>query len=126
MHFEVAKNGANQNPANYLKSANLSYDYDTSKVPETVSPSGGWRWPLDEPIVITQIYGATFWTKYLNYDFHTGIDMKRSGESGSPVFAVSAGTLYRGSIACGGGNLRYVKVDQGDGLSTYYLHVNYI
>lgn len=126
LHLEVTKNGANQNPANYLKPANLSYDYDTSKVPETVSPSGNWRWPLDEPIVITQIYGATFWTKYLHYDFHTGIDMKKSGDAGASVFAASSGTLYRGSIACGGGSLRYVRVDQGDGLSTYYLHVNYI
>jgi peptidoglycan hydrolase CwlO-like protein len=126
LHFEVTKNGVNQNPANYLESASISYDYDTSRVPETISTSGSWRWPLDEPIVITQIYGATFWTKYLHYDFHTGIDMKKSGNAGASVFAVSSGTLYRGSISCAGGNLRYVRVDQGDGLSTYYLHVNYI
>ncbi len=125
LHFEVTKNGANINPEVYLRSTNLSYDYDTSKVPETVNPSGSWRWPLDDPITITQIYGATFWTKFLNYDFHTGIDMKQSGNSGANVFAVSKGTLYRGSIACGSGTLRYVKVDHGDNLSTYYLHVNY-
>lgn len=126
LHFEVAKNGAHQNPAGYLKSASLSYDYDTNQVPETVNPGGSWRWPLDEPITITQIYGATFWTKYLHYNFHTGIDMKRSGEPGAAVFAVNKGALYRGAIACGGGTLRYVKVDHGDGLASYYLHVNYI
>lgn len=125
LHFEVTKNGANINPEVYLRTTNLSYDYDTSKVPETVSPSGSWRWPLNDPITITQIYGATFWTKFLHYDFHTGIDMKQTGSSSADVFAVSKGALYRGSIACGGGTLRYVKVDHGDNLSTYYLHVNY-
>jgi len=125
LHFEVTKNGANQNPETYLRSTNLSYDYDTSKVPETVNSSGSWRWPLDDPIIITQIYGATFWTKFLHYDFHTGIDMKQGGNSGANVFAVSKGSLYRGSIACGDGTLRYVKVDHGDNLSTYYLHVNF-
>jgi peptidoglycan hydrolase CwlO-like protein len=125
LHFEVTKNGAHLNPETYLKPTNLSYDYDTSKVPETVNPSGSWRWPLDDPITITQIYGTTFWTKFLNYDFHTGIDMKQTGNSGAGVFSVSKGILYRGSIACGSGTLRYVKVDHGDNLSTYYLHVNY-
>ena len=125
LHFEVTKNGANINPEVYLRPTNLSYDYDTAKVPETVSPSGSWRWPLDDPITITQIYGATFWTKFLHYDFHTGIDMKQGGNSGANVFAVSKGSLYRGSIACGDGTLRYVKVDHGDNLSTYYLHVNF-
>lgn len=126
VHFEVVTNGAHQNPQSYLKPTNLSYDYDTSTVTETVSPGGNWRWPLDDPIVITQIYGATFWTKYLHYDFHTGIDMKKRDDSAAAVFAVSKGTLYRGSVSCGGGTLRYVKIDHGDSLSTYYLHVNYI
>lgn len=126
LHYEIAKDNSHQNPEGYLRSANLSYDYDTSKIPETVNPSGSWRWPLDEPITITQIYGTTFWTRYLHYDFHTGIDMKKNGDAGAGVFATSKGTLYRGSVSCGGGTLRYVRVDHGDNLSTYYLHVNYI
>ena len=57
---------------------------------------------------------------------HTGIDLisKSSGEYA--IKAVRSGTLYRGSIACGGGLLRYVRVDhKDDSEDTYYLHVNY-
>jgi murein DD-endopeptidase MepM/ murein hydrolase activator NlpD len=41
------------------------------------------------------------------------------------IKSVKDGKLFRGSIKCGSGLLRYVRVDHGEGLNTYYLHVNY-
>lgn len=125
LHFEVIRDGSHQNPASHLKPMSLSYDYDTSKIPETMSPSGNWNWPLNEPIVVHQIYGETTWIKILNlwYKFHTGIDISSSDKV---VKAVKKGKLYRGGITCGGGTLRYVKLEHADeNISTYYLHINY-
>jgi murein DD-endopeptidase MepM/ murein hydrolase activator NlpD len=65
----------------------------------------------------------TPWAKLGSYGGgpHTGIDMYASG--GTSVRAVRDGTLSRGSIGCGGGQLPYKKIDHGDGISTYYLHM---
>lgn len=126
LHFEISAGGAHANPEKYLKSISLSYAYDTSKIPETMNPHGSWNWPMNEPITITQIYGMSYWARVFNYyngGPHTGVDVQ------SPnlfVKAVKNGVLYRGSIACGGGTLRYVKVDHQDSdIDTYYVHVNY-
>jgi hypothetical protein len=54
---------------------------------------------------------------------HTGLDMINPGNL--TVKAVKPGTLFLGSIACGGGTLRYVHVKQDDNYDTFYLHVNY-
>jgi len=125
LHFEVVKNGTRQNPEAFLGPASLDYAYDTSQIPETINPGGSWIWPINNPIRITQIYGNTYWTQYLHYSFHTGIDMQNSSGD-TMVKAVKQGKLFRGSIACGGGALRYVRVEQSDGIDSYYLHVNYI
>ena len=124
LHFEVTKDKLTVNPAQYLSSKSINWD-DGPDGP--FSFSGSWRWPVEEPIRITQGYGMTFYASTLHYyggNPHTGIDMI-SDNGGFKVMAVKPGTLFRGAIACGGGTLRYVHVEQGDGLSTYYLHVNY-
>lgn len=126
LHFEVTKDDSRQDPSGLLGGANLSYAYDTSQIPETINPGGSWIWPVNDPIRITQIYGHTYWTQYLHYDFHTGIDMQNSNGD-TMVKAVKPGKLFRGSIACGGGTLRYVRVEHDqDNVDSYYLHVNYI
>lgn len=120
LHFEVAKDKVNQNPANYLKSISIVWDNS----PDPVFGFGGsWTWPLNDPVRITQGYGHTAYSsRYANHT-HTGIDMVNGDLQ---VKAVSNGTLYRGSISCGGGTLKYVHVKhKDDGLDTYYLHVNY-
>lgn len=125
LHFEVVKDGSSQNPAGYLK--NISLMFETNVNPFT--PSGSWDWPIFEPVRITQEYGDTFWSRLGWYGGgpHTGIDMV-SGSFDNPgprtVKSVQDGTLYRGSISCGGGTLRYARVDQADGIQTYYLHLN--
>lgn len=125
LHFEVVKDGNPQNPASYLK--NISLMFEDNVVHFT--PSGGWEWPIFEPVRITQEYGDTFWSRLGWYGGgpHTGIDMV-SGTLEAPgprvAKAVSDGTLNRGSISCGGGTLRYARVDQADGTQAYYLHLN--
>jgi len=125
LHFEVQKDGHHQPPANYLR--NISLNFEENVVPFT--PGGSWDWPIIEPVRVTQEYGETFWTRqgWLWYNFHTGIDIV-SGSSDSPgprtVKAVQNGTLYRGSVPCGGRTLKYARVDQADGIQTFYVHVN--
>lgn len=123
LHFEVVRSGAHQNPAGYLK--NISIIWDNSPDGQ-FSFSGSWDWPMDEPIRVTQGYGDTYWSRMGWYGGgpHTGIDI--NSNNSSSVKSVAEGTLYRGSIACGGGTLRYVHVKhKNDGIDTYYLHVNY-
>jgi murein DD-endopeptidase MepM/ murein hydrolase activator NlpD len=67
----------------------------------------------------------TFFAATLRYyggQPHTGIDMINNNLN---IKSVANGTLYRGSIGCRGGTLRYVHVKHDDGMNTYYLHVNY-
>lgn len=125
LHFEVQLNVQPQDPARYLKNIPLNYDYDTGKIPEFVNPQGSWDWPVEEPVLIEQIYGMSYWARVFNYYGgapHTGIDMY--SQNNSRAKAVRDGTLYKGSISCGGGNLRFARVDQADGIQTYYLHIN--
>lgn len=120
LHFEVVRSKSHQNPANFLKSIGITW----SNSPDgAFSFSGSWDWPLSEPVRITQGYGRTAYSQRYANDQHTGIDMVSENRE---VKAVRKGKLYRGSIACGGGTLKYVHVDHADDdLDTYYLHVNY-
>lgn len=133
LHFEIANNGAHTNPAGYLGGKDVAWDLCSPNswwgqiygCDSTFSFTGSWRWPMDDPITITQGYGMTAFARAGHYggNSHTGIDMTADNLS---VKAVKKGVLYRGSIACGGGTLRYVKVDHDDSdIDTYYLHINY-
>lgn len=127
LHFEVANNGANSNPSSYLKSQDIDWDLDGwYGHDDPFSFSGSWAWPINGKPRVTQGYGMTAYARSGAYGGgpHTGVDMV-SGDMA--VKAVKEGSLYRGSIACGGGTLRYVKVKHKDSdIDTYYLHVNYV
>lgn len=120
LHFQVAQNSELRNPFDYLSSKSIEWD----NADPQPSFNGSWNWPINDPIKITQGYGHTSYSAIYANGFHTGVDMVST--QSNDVKAVKNGVLYRGAIACGGGTLRYVRVDQGDNLSTYYLHVNYI
>jgi peptidoglycan hydrolase CwlO-like protein len=127
LHFEVAKDNVHRDPAGYLKSIDASWNNNPDS---SFGFSGNWDWPVDDPAKINQGYGMTYYARVRRaYGGapHTGIDMFSKTSGNYTVKAVKAGTLYRGSIACGGGLLRYVRVQHQDdsSLSTYYLHVNY-
>lgn len=126
LHFEVVKNNVNNNPAAYLKSKEVNWNLDGwYGHDDPFAFTGSWEWPINGKPTINQGYGMTAYARSGAYGGggHTGLDMIGDGLS---VKAVKPGTLYRGSIACGGGTLRYVKVEQTDSIATYYLHVNYI
>jgi peptidoglycan hydrolase CwlO-like protein len=123
LHFEVVKDRAHQNPANFLAPKSVEWD---NQPDGPFGFSGSWQWPINDPVRITQGYGMTYYASVLKYyggSPHTGLDMVNTNDY--TVKAVRAGTLYRGAIACGGGTLRYVRVQQEDGYDTYYLHINY-
>lgn len=121
LHFEVREGSSVKNPLNYLQNIVVDNPFGDPAV-----ATGNWRWPLAEPIKLTQGFGAD--TSFIRsgaswYNFHTGIDLVSPDLK---VKAVKAGKLFRGSIACGSGTLRYVRLDHQDSnLDTYYLHVNY-
>lgn len=128
LHFEVYDGTSLQDPNNYLAPTSYSYSYPASSYSYygQINPHGSWGWPMNEPILINQGYGSHSYARsFYRGGMHTGIDMEsQSGDL--TVKAVAMGTLYRGSIACGGGTLRYVKMDHKDSnINTFYLHVNY-
>jgi len=122
LHFQVAEGSDVKNPFSYLRNISL---IDESGG-DVHNATGDWDWPLNEPIRLNQGFGSdtsAIRSRIVWYNLHTGIDIVSDDRS---VKAVKSGTLYRGAIACGGGTLRYVRVDQDDSnLDTYYLHVNY-
>lgn len=123
LHFEVQKEGVVQNPNDYLRSANFSYDYgsDSYNYYGAINPSGDLQWPLNEPIVIHQGYGSHgFAQNFYSGGIHTGIDIDSSS---STVKAVKSGKLYGGSYNCSNGKLYYGKVTHDSGLVTWYLHM---
>lgn len=122
LHFEIHKNNSVENPNNYLKSGGYTYPsgYDQSYY-GSINPSGDLPWPLNEPVIIYQGYGShPFAQSWYSNGSHQGIDM----DSGSKtVKAVKEGKLFGGSYNCSNGKLYYAKIDHGDGLTTWYLHV---
>jgi len=126
LHFEVVKGGSHQNPAGYLKP--ISAVWNNSPDGE-FGFGGDWDWPVDNAAKINQGFGMTWYARVRrSYGGapHTGIDMMSKTAGDFRVKAVKSGELYRGSIKCGKGFLRYVKVAHKDSdLSSYYLHVNY-
>lgn len=122
LHFEVQKDGAVQDPNNYLKGGNYSYDYGSDQYGYygTINPHGDLPWPLNEPVTIHQGYGSHgFASTFYSGGIHTGIDMDSSS---STVKAVKSGKLYGGSYNCSNGKLYYTKVVHDGGLTTWYLH----
>lgn len=121
LHFEVVTGGSHQNPAGFLKPKDVIWGNSPDG---SFSFTGSWDWPLVDPIRITQGYGHTAFSSRYSSNIHTGIDMINT--ENYDVAAVRKGGLYRGSIACGGGTLKYVHVKNSDDSNdVFYLHVNY-
>jgi len=120
LHFEVRKDGGLQDPSQFLSNKSVTFDNSPDG---SFSFGGSWNWPVSDPILIEQGYGTTYWARIGWYGGgpHTGIDMFSS--SSLAVKAVKDGELFRGSIGCGGGSLSFARVDQSDGIQTFYLHV---
>lgn len=122
LHFEVREGDNVKNPFDYLRSVEII----NSSGGDDYHFGGNWPWPLSGPIRLTQGFGDNTWWVTSGgswYKFHSGIDIIADDLS---VKSVQEGTLYNGGVACGGGTLRYVRVDHDDSnFSTLYLHINY-
>jgi hypothetical protein len=127
LHFEVVKDNTHRDPAGYLKAIDAVWN---NQPDSSFGFGGNWEWPVNNPARINQGYGMTYYARVKrSYGGapHTGIDLVSKESGNYSVKAVKEGTLYRGSIRCGGGLLRYVRVEHKEdtSLSTLYLHVNY-
>lgn len=124
LHFEIQKNGAWVDPSGYLSSKTV---LDIQDVPVGVNWSvgnGGWQWPLQDNIRLTQHFGKTPYSWQYGYSggIHTGYDMVSS--SSEIIRAPQDGTLYSSSSLCRGSTIIKVKyIDHGDGVLSFYLHV---
>ncbi len=128
LHFEVRVNGVDVDPSGYLQSGvNFKYNdedgsYDVSYL-GSVNPSGSWSWPLYEQILINQGYGSHGFARsfYKRDGFHHGIDME--SKSSAIIKAPKDGMLYKGTASCSGIPMNFVAVDHGEGVISWYWHV---
>lgn len=120
LHFEVQRGGSWVNAEEYLSGREV---YDDQNGGRSRIGSGGWDWPLEGDIRVTQRFGKTpySWRYAYSGGVHTGIDMVSSSEI---IRAPKDGTLYSSSQSCGGGSIIKIKyIEHGDGISSFYLHV---
>lgn len=119
LHFEVRVNNNWVNPEGYLSSHGIT-DHQTG---QTSMGSGSWDWPLQDPIIVEQHFGHTPWSWRYTYSggIHTGIDMWSSGSE--VIRAPADGTLFSSKENCSGATINIKYIDHGNGLVTFYLHV---
>ena len=80
-----------------------------------VATAGDWAWPTVSPYYISSPF-AYRWGR-----LHQGIDIAGSG-SGSPIYAVGAGTVESSNSAWSLGN--NIIINHGNGYWTLYAHLN--
>lgn len=120
LHFEVRQGGSWVNAESYLAPHSVENEQDggISNI-----GSGSWDWPISDPIVVTQRYGKTPYSWRYTYSggIHTGVDMY-SRES-DIIRAPKDGILYTSSERCGPSIINIKYIDHGDGIITFYLHI---
>jgi murein DD-endopeptidase MepM/ murein hydrolase activator NlpD len=77
---------------------------------------------MEGTVRITQGYGMTYFarTGFYGGGPHTGLDMVSSN---TVIKSPKSGTLYKGATNCGGSTMKWVAVDHGSGMMTWYFHV---
>ncbi len=120
LHFEVHKGGGWVNAEEFLSGRDV---FDQQFGLRVQMGTGQWDWPLEGDIMVTQRYGKTPYSWRYTYSggVHTGIDMLSN--SNNVVRAPRDGTLYSSSQTCGGSIIKIKYIDHGDGLISFYLHV---
>ncbi len=119
LHFELRKNNFWIDPGGYLSSKSI-YD-DQTKSNWTVG-GGVWSWPLQDPIELTQRFGQTPWSYRYQYSggIHTGFDMVSPS---TVIRAPADGELFSSSQSCGSSIIKIKYIEHGEGLVSFYLHV---
>lgn len=123
LHFEIREENVTRNPADYLES--ISVVWKNGKDGH-FSFNGDWAWPVGSPVVITQGYGMTGYARNGAYGgaTHTGIDMVP--KSSLIIRAPKEGTFFKGTVSCRGNPMNFVAIDHGDGLVSWYWHVEFL
>jgi peptidoglycan hydrolase CwlO-like protein len=128
LHFEVRKDNTWVDPAGYLSSHSIkdcqNYNCGSGLEAHNVNlGSGGWPWPLSDPIYITQFYGKTPYSYRYAYSGgnHTGYDLVP--ESSDVIRAPADGNLFKSTQMCGSSAMNVVFIEHADGVITLYLHV---
>ncbi|OGG01436.1 hypothetical protein A2Z33_02785 [Candidatus Gottesmanbacteria bacterium RBG_16_52_11] len=120
LHFEVRRGGVWTDPGGFLSAKSVT---DEQNGGSATLGSGGWDWPLEDTIRLTQRYGQTpySWRYAYSGGVHTGYDMVST--SSTVIKAPADGTLYSSSQACGSSSIIKIKyIEHGDSVS-FYLHV---
>lgn len=121
LHFEIRKGGTWVDPGGYLSSKRVKDDQNGG---EATVASGNWDWPLEDTVRITQYFGKTpySWRYQYSGGIHTGYDVVSTGSN--VIRAPRDGDLYSSSQPCGSGSVIKIKyIDHGDGVLSFYLHV---
>ncbi len=120
LHFEIRKDNQWVNTADYLKRRSVA-DHQNGGTSDI--GNGQWEWPLEGDVIVTQYYGVTPYSWRYTYSggIHTGIDMYSN--TSAVIRAPKDGTLYSSSADCGGSVLKIKYIEHGDGLVSFYLHV---
>lgn len=89
---------------------------------ETILGDGTFIWPIDDPAAyVTSTFGYRGKTRRGRKHFHAGIDIVVPRHT--PVMAAANGVVtFAGESGSGYG--RIVKIDHGDGLETWYAHLD--
>ena len=121
LHFEIRKDGAWTDPGPYLSSRSVN-DEQNNRGSVNLG-SGGWPWPIEDTVRLTQFYGQTPYSWRYKYSggIHTGYDMVST--SGDVIRAPADGTLFKYSQMCGSSNINIVYIEHGVNVISFYLHV---
>jgi peptidoglycan hydrolase CwlO-like protein len=120
LHFEIRKNNQWVDPGDYLSSKTIA---DQQNGGSTTIGNGNWQWPVEGDIILTQHYGHTPYSWRYTYSggVHTGLDLYSN--TSSVIRAPKDGTLYSASQDCSGSTIKIKYIEHGDGLVSFYLHV---
>lgn len=120
LHFEIRKDNNWTDPAPYMQNKTIN---DEEKGGTASIGSGSWKWPLQDTIRLTQHYGHTPWSWRYSYagGNHTGLDMVSTGSD--IIKAPADGNLFKSSERCGSSTINIVYIEHGNGVISFYLHV---
>jgi len=120
LHFEINVNCNVVDPKNYLKNTTVidKYGYYGIDGAFVDLGTGEWDWPQYPVIVLTQEFGE--------HQTHNGLDLwsKNVGGDADPtVLAPKEGILVLASSQCGSCILNFAAIDHGNGIKSFYLHI---
>ncbi len=122
LHFEIRKDSVWTDPGAYLSNKSVIDEQNNNGSRVNIG-SGGWPWPIQDDVRLTQFYGKTPYSWKYSYSggIHTGYDMVST--SGDVIRAPLDGMLYKSAQSCGSSIINIVYIDHGNNLISFYLHV---